>query len=342
MLALPGYASVGFLSVVLLVVMRFLTGIFLGGQYTGAVPLAMESAPKAKRGLYGGLISMGFPIAFCVVSAITYAVQSATSNDLGAYVEWGWRIPVAVGGVVTVAFAWYYQRSVEESPAFSKTKAAGGASPLKQLFRGENAKSLRQVFVLMTGIWILSNATSASFPQTFRGLDGMASERATMIIVFYQVALIVLYPLCGMLSQRIGRRRFLALCGLVAFTVAPVTYLAIVHQVTTSTGGYTGLAIVLVATSICAFGATGSYISERFPSVIRSTGYGVAYSVAVVIPAFYAFYEGWLSALMPSAHTNVVMYVVGGVLLLVGALWGPETKDVDLGAVTTDLKEVAR
>jgi MFS family permease len=342
---LPGYAGVGITAIVLLIVMRFLTGIFLGGQYTGAVPLAMESAPRHKRGLYGGLISMGFPVAFCVVSAITAAVLATTAapdGSIGAYVEWGWRIPFAIGAVVTLAFTIYFHRSVDESPAFAKVAAAeaswpagkaAGPGPLRQLFSGTNARNLRQVFVLMTGVWVLSNATSASFPGTFRSLDGMTPGRATMIIVGYQIALIALYPLAGMLSQRIGRRRFLVINGVTGALIAPLAYAAIVSGVITSNVGYVALAIVLVATSICAFGCTGSYLSERFPAAIRSTGYGVAYSAAVILPAFYAVYEGALTAFLPRPYETIVLYVVGGLLLAVGALWGPETRGANLREV---------
>ena len=142
--ALPGFNSIGITAVFLLVAMRFITGIFLGGQYTGAVPLAMESAPPAKRGLYGGLISMGFPIAFCVVSLITYvvlavtAVPGAATNS--AYIEWGWRIPFAIGAIFTFVFAIFYHRTVQESPAFRK-RTADAPSPLRQLFKGRHAAS---------------------------------------------------------------------------------------------------------------------------------------------------------------------------------------------------------
>ncbi len=349
---LPGYELVGITAVVLLVAMRFLTGIFLGGQYTGAVPLAMESAPRQRRGLYGGLISMGFPVAFCVISAITaalLAVMEDESGGVGAYAEWGWRIPFVIGAVLTFGFTWYFHKNVDESPAFAKVAAATSGSPdrvrtkaggpLRQLFSGSNARNLRQVFVLMTGVWVLSNATSASFPETFRGLEGMTASRATTIIVAYQIALIVLYPLSGMLSQRIGRRRFLALNGLTGATVAPLTYIAIVSEPDRGNVAYTVLAIILVATSICAFGCTGSYLSERFPAAIRSTGYGVAYSAAVVLPAIYAFYESGLGTFIAMPYATVVLYVVGGVLLLVGALWGPETRGVDLRAARSDLPE---
>jgi MFS family permease len=331
---LPGFNHVGLFSVGALIVLRFVTGVFLGGQYTGAVPLAMESSPIHKRGLYGGLITMGFPIAFCVISIFTFLLLqltggAGTGDGTSVYEVWGWRIPVMIGALATFGFAVYYGRTVTESPAFLSAKVAK-ESPFKQLVRGPSSRSLRQVLVLMSGVWILSNATSASFPVTLRTLDGISAQRGTAIIVVAEVVLIVAYPLAGALSQSIGRRVFLAWCGVGGALLAPIFYLAIVTGVASSFLGLVALTAGLLLSSICCFGATASYISERFPTELRASGYGVGYSFAIIIPAFYAFYERGLATFMDRSHTTVVLYVVGGALLLIGALWGPETKDVSL------------
>ncbi|TDD88526.1 MFS transporter [Actinomadura rubrisoli] len=330
----PSFSAIGFASIGLLIVLRFATGVFLGGQYTGAIPLAMESSPVRKRGLYGGLITMGFPLAFCVMSLFTYLLLRVTGGTGGgnggsAYEVWGWRIPVVVGALATFAFAVYYGRTVQESPAFLKVEVRK-ASPARQLVRGTAARSLRQVLILMTGVWILSNATSASFPVTLRSLDGVSSQRGTAIIVVAQVFLIAAYPLAGALSQRIGRRVVLALCGALGAVVAPLFYLAIVSGPVSSFAGLAALTTGLVLSSICCFGCTAAYISERFRTELRATGYGISYSFAIIIPAFYAFYERGLATFMDADHTTVVLYVVGGILLLIGALTGPETKDAVL------------
>lgn len=334
MAVLPGYAQIGIGSVLLLVLLRLVTGVFLGGQYTGAVPLAMESSPAHKRGLYGGLITMGFPIAFCVVSALTYLVMGlGVGGGSGEFYQvWGWRIPVAIGAVITFGFAVYYGRTVDESPTFEQQVATGGKRrhPALQLLSGEGARSLRQVFLLMTGVWIVSNATSASFPVTLRTLEGITSQQGTLVLVVAEISLIVAYPLTGALSQRIGRRPVLAGCGALAAVVAPALYLTIVNY----TGSSVPLLILMTAglmlSSICCFGCTAAYLSERFPTRMRATGYGVGYSVAVIIPSFYAFFETGLATFMQASHTTTVLYVVGGLLLAAGALLGPETKDVDL------------
>ena len=86
------------------------------------------------------------------------------------------------------------------------------------------------------------------------------------------------------------------------------------------------------------FAVTPSYICERFPSSVRGSGFGLGYSTPLLVTAGYAYYQEWLTHLMPFAYTPVVLLVLGGVLIGVGALLGPETKDVDL---TADVVSIA-
>jgi MFS family permease len=99
---LPGYETLGMTAVVLFVALRFIVGIFVGGEYTAASPLAMESAPKHRRGLYGALIMTGFPLAFVTMSLLTLLMlEIAPADGLDSpYVQWGWRTPFIVGGIL--------------------------------------------------------------------------------------------------------------------------------------------------------------------------------------------------------------------------------------------------
>jgi MFS family permease len=78
------------------------------------------------------------------------------------------------------------------------------------------------------------------------------------------------------------------------------------------------------------WGVVTTYISERFPTHVRASGYGIGYSAAVVIPAFAGFYLLWLSSFMPYVFTPMVLLVAAGSFILAGALLGPETRDVEL------------
>lgn len=149
---LPGYETWGIFAVILFILIRFVDGIFVGGEYTAASPLAMEYCPQEKRGLYGALIMTGFPLAFVTISLITFLMLSLVpAGGLDSpYVQWGWRIPFLFGALLAFAFVAYFYFFVDESELF---EASGGSdeSPLKTLFSGQDLKNFIQVFVLMTG-----------------------------------------------------------------------------------------------------------------------------------------------------------------------------------------------
>ncbi len=112
---MPGYATIGILAPILLVTLRFLQGVCIGGQWGGAVLLATESAPAEKRGFYGSFAQMGVPVAV-LISNIIFLVIAATLGD-GALTEWAWRIPFLLS-VVLIALGLYIQLKLEDTPAF--------------------------------------------------------------------------------------------------------------------------------------------------------------------------------------------------------------------------------
>jgi hypothetical protein len=91
---------------------------------------------------------------------------------------------------------------------------------------------------------------------------------------------------------------------------------------------------------VVAPGALGTvYVNERFRTTVRASGFGLGYSLAIILPAFYVFYQTWLAYLMPFKYTVLVLVVVGALLVFVGAALGPETKDVDFGSATPGPKK---
>ncbi len=328
---LPGYEQWGITAVILLIALRFIDGIFLGGEYTSANPLAMEYAPREKRGLYSGIIDSAFPLAYASISLITlfllFLLPSEGVNS--PYVQWGWRIPFVIGAVLAFAFVVYYARTVSESELWQHSEKP--EAPLKSLFRGENLRSFLQVFLLMNGLWLTLQTVAAVLPGVL-AQTGLSSTQVTVTLV---VAYLVLAPVivaAGALSQVTGRRRFLMVVGAIMATLATALYYLIIS------GAVSGLLWVIVLTSVlvsivvCPFALTPAYVSERFHVGVRASGYGLAYSLAVVLPSFYAFYQAGLSVFMPFEYTVLALLVVGSLLIAVGAAWGPETKDVEFTA----------
>ena len=81
---------------------------------------------------------------------------------------------------------------------------------------------------------------------------------------------------------------------------------------------------------VSCWGVVVAYITERFHTGVRASGFGLGYSLAIIIPSFYAFYQTWLGALMPARYTPLALLVIGGMLMAIGAAIGPETRDVDI------------
>ena len=328
---LPGYETWGIGSIVLLVLLRFIDGIFLGGEYTGANPLAMEHAPKEKRGKWAAFIHTGFPIAMAAMSLLTGSLlRVLPAGSLHSpYVQWGWRIPFFVGALFAGGVFLYYVKRVQESTVWAK--AAKVKSPLKELFHGDNFRCLLQVFLVMSGAWFTLNAVTAILPGvllTVRHVNSVVVTNAQLVA--YCLLAFCFVPV-GMLGQRIGRRTVLVLIGLAGCTVGPALYFVLVRSGYRSALQLTVLVTLINLCSSPVWAIVTSYINERFPTGIRACGYGVGYSAATIIPAFSSFYMLGLKGLgMPYEYTQIVIFALGGLLLMVGALFGPETKHVEL------------
>ncbi len=332
MAILPGYQQWGLGAVIVLTALRLVDGIFLGGEYTAASPLAMEYSPKLKRGLYGGAIMSGFPIAYVLISLLTaLTFKFAPLGGVhSAFVQWGWRIPFLLGTVISILFILYYRSQVPESELWQKSEKS--KSPLSNLFSGDNFKHLVQVFILMSGVWFVFNSVVDVLPGVLTDVLKISSVTVTNGLLVVNVVLAIGYVLAGVLSQRIGRRTLFVIFGLLSAIPAPIVYyLLVAHSVANHAVGFL-LAGILEVITISMWGIVTVYINERFRTAVRASGFGIGYSLAVVIPSFFSFYLLWLAHLMPYKYTQLVVLILGGVLILIGALMGPETRDVDFRA----------
>jgi MFS family permease len=330
--ALPGYETWGLGSLVVLTLLRFVDGVLLGGEYVGANPLAMEYAPKERRGIWAAIIHTGFPVSMTVMSLLTAALLRVlpAGSPRSPYAIWGWRIPFVLGAFLAGAVALYYLRRVPESTVWAK--AAKPASPLAELLRGENRCVLAQVFLVMSGAWFTLNAVTSILPGillTIRHVDSLTVTNAQLAAY---IVLVFGFMSAGVLGQWIGRRAVLVLFGVLGSTVGPILYYVLVNS-----GYHSVVELVLLVSlvNLCAlpvWAVTTAYLSERFNTGVRASGYGLGYSAAMIIPAFSSFYMLGLQAIgMSYAYTELAIFALGGILLTVGALAGPETNHVEMG-----------
>jgi MFS family permease len=329
---LPGFDSIGIASYWLLVLLRFLDGICLGGGYTGAMPLAMEYAEKPRRGFVGGLILAAFPLAYVVINLVAMLMFALfpLHGAQSPYVHWGWRIPFVIGAVLAGLLALYYAYKVPESEVWVSETAEGKQKlPLRDLITGRSAWGLLQVLVMMTGFWLTQNIITIFIPTTLllHILHLPKYELTSTLLISYFV-LFFSYIASGMIGQAIGRRRFFLIVGpLIAILGGGIMYALVSIRL--------GLPLVVLLVCLMSvlvtspWGVIVTYINERFVTDVRATGFGLGFSLSVVIPSFYAFYMNWLVIVMPFTLTPVVLLVIGGLLGALGAFIGPETRDVD-------------
>jgi MFS family permease len=328
---LPGYESWGIASSVLLVLLRFVDGVFLGGEYTGANPLAMECAPKEKRGKWAAFIHTGFPLSLAAMSLLTTGLLRAlpAGSPHSPYVQWGWRLPFFLGALFASGIFLYYVKRIPESSVWARAEKT--KSPLKELFRGDNFRCLSQVFLVLSGAWFTLNAVTSILPGVLLTVRHVNSIVVTNALLVANLLMVLSFVPFGMLGQKIGRRTILVVMGLAGFTAGPILYYVLVRSGYRSAMQLTLLVTLVNACATPVWAIVTSYIIERFPTRVRASGYGVGYSAATIIPAFSSFYMLGLQRLgMPYEYTEIVIFAVGGFLLLLGAVSGPETRYVEL------------
>jgi MFS family permease len=327
---LPGYAQIGMASLVVLIALRLLDGIFLGGEYTAANPLAMEHAPTHRRGMYGALINVGFPLSLVFITLVTMATLAFFPQGEAAalYSVWGWRIPFFIGFILTSALFVLYLRAVPESDLWATE--TGTATGLRGLLTPSIARVFLFACVTMTGVWFSMNGSIGVFATHFKGLGIETSTVNAMMLTGAAVSAL-LFPFIGHLSQVAGRRVTIVAIGGILLAFGAGGSLLSVSMLGTA-WMWIG-AIISIVAGFSIWATVTAYLIELFPTSVRSTGYGVAYSLPSIIPAFYAYYMVWLGGLVPFKFTPAIIIGIGAVLIVVGAAATKDSRHTALAEI---------
>ncbi|MDW4573465.1 MFS transporter [Microbacterium sp. M3] len=284
---LPTYAAIGIAAPILLIFLRILQGISAGGEWGGAVLMAVEHAPKAKRGIFGASPQIGVPLGLLLASGIMALMALIAPGD--AFLEWGWRVPFLLS-VVLILIGWYVRRRVEESPVFTELaeRKEKAQMPILQLFRrhallviiaalvfaGNNA-----VGYMTTGGYIQRYATDPEGPVGLQTADvlGAVTLSAVSWLVFTWIA--------GWLSDRIGRRTTYIIGWLLQLTGVLLLFPLV------NTGD-----VVLLAVGLCVltiglgftYGPQAALYSELFPASIRFSGVSISYAIGAILGGAFA------------------------------------------------------
>ncbi len=221
---LPGYASIGVAAPIILIVLRMLQGLALGGEYGGAATYVAEHAPPGKRGFYTSWIQTTATLGLFLSLLVILGVRTAIGET--AFAEWGWRIPFLVS-ILLLGVSVYIRLSMNESPAFVKMKSEGKVSkaPLTESFgQWRNLKIVILALVGLTAgqavVWYTGQFYALFFLTGALKLDGAT---ANILIAISLVIATPFFVIFGSLSDRIGRKPIImAGCLLAVLTYFPV------------------------------------------------------------------------------------------------------------------------
>jgi MFS family permease len=275
-----------------------------------------------------GSLTAGLTVGILIGSLLAAALNARL--DHAQLLAWGWRVPFLLGGLAGLGFLGYRAR-VPESPLWQATATRGLAEPrpVRSVVLGAGRRDFAQVLLLMAGLWLVGSSVISVLPVLLLTELERPAVWVTGVLMLAQVALIGAFLAAGAAGQRWGRRRTLAAGAGVSATAGLVVYAVIV---TAPLPGWL-LAVGVVATEVlvlAVWGAAIAYVTERFATTVRASGFGLGYSLAVVPASFYAFYLDALAHVMPVNLTQLVLLAAGGTLAVLGALLGPETRHLDL------------
>ena len=319
--AVPTHEVLGAGTVTIVLLLRFVGGVFIAGEYSAAIPLAMEWSPPRRRGLMSGLILSMAPWAQASIAFAVAGMLALLGPD--AYAVWGWRVLFVAGTLLSCGMLLYYSRNVTDAPSFHRPENRGARARARvgDVLVGRWAGAFWQVFVLMTGLWLLTNATVLVLTDRLGTDTGLTAGQVSLVIGGASIAQALVMVLAGHLSTRVGRRALFVGWGVLAAGVAPFAYRLTIDA--TGVVAALALAALLQVITVSAYGPVSAYLSERFPTQVRSTGYGMGYSLSIVAPALFPFYLPWLEGVLGRQGSVMALIALGGALLVVGALLGP-------------------
>jgi MFS family permease len=341
---LPTYATAGLLATILLVLLRLLQGLALGGEYGGAATYIAEHVPDHKRGYYTSFIQTTATLGFFLSMGVIGAMRLWLGEE--AFREYGWRIPFLLSFIL-LGVSVYIRLRMKESPLFTKLKESGGisANPLRESFT--KPLNLKYVLLALFGatagqgvVWYTGQFYALTFLQSTLGIDW---GRAYIMVSCALLVTTPLFVVFGAMSDRIGRKRIMLTgCLLAALTYVPI-YMAMSYFSNPVNWPMMILLLSVQMVYVCmVYGPIAAFLVELFPTKIRYTSMSLPYHIG----------NGWFGGFLPFIATAVtasawatgtfgggaiytgLIYPISVCLLtlIVGGLFIRETKDNKIDA----------
>ena len=337
---LPNYEAIGVAAPILLLTLRIIQGLALGGEWGGAVLMVVEHAPAKRRGFYGSLVQVGVPGGTLIANLVFLIIAESMPEEM--LLDWGWRIPFLASAFL-VAIGLYIRITLEETPSFLAVKDASARAkiPFAELMR----KYWKHV--LLGGLATLSTGTSFNIMVAF-GLTygkqhlGFSNDTMLFAVLIACASGLILIPAFGALSDRIGRKRVI-LGGITAEAVVafPMFWLMDTKSVVMVFCAY-----LLMMAAFCAnYGPIATFLAELFGARVRYSGLSISYMLSGLLGS--AATPAVTTALLNAtgSGSSVAWYMIGsaavsGVALLLLRNSGRSDLD-DVGIVPASTSSAA-
>lgn len=277
---LPDYSTAGLWAPALLVILRLLQGLAVGGEWGGAVTMAIEHAPESKRGRYAALVQIGSPVATLLSSA---AFSAVLLLDPEAFDAWGWRLPFLLA-IPLLGVALWIRVSIEESPVFLalEKEEQAAKTPAFEVFTKAGSRLVVAVLAALLGVagFYMITTFAISYGTNTLGLDKQLMVNATLIGAVFQIITTIIM---GRLAERLGAGRVTVIGGVVAAVAA----LPIFWLIDTKEPVLVILAIVIgFITVATVYAVNGTLLAELFPAKFRYSGVALGYNIAGALAGF--------------------------------------------------------
>lgn len=272
---IPSYEQIGYWAAVLLVLMRFLQGIAVGGEWGGAVLMAYEYAPPGKKGFYASLPQIGLAIGLCLASG-TVALLSTLLTD-EQFMAWGWRIAFLASAAM-VLVGMYIRLNIKETPEFTAVKESNAESRIPffdmlkrypgNVFKGMGARYIDGVFFNVFGVFSISYLTQTVQITRTEALTGVMA--AALVMCFF-------IPFFGRLSDRIGRTRVYFWGSLITAAASFPGFWLMLHSEGSVMLIWLAIIIPFGIFYAAVYGPEAALFCELFDAKVRYTGISFVY-----------------------------------------------------------------
>lgn len=314
---LPTYSTIGVTAPILLIILRLIQGLGLGGEWGGALLLAVEYAPKDKRGFFGSIPQMGVTIGMLLG---TLALSIMTLLPENSFMTWGWRVPFLLSALL-VFFGLWIRKGIDETPSFRKAQEKGEIAKIpfietirthwKEVLIAVGAKVVETAPFYIFGTFIVSYAT------TQLGYSRTVTLNAVTIATIITTILI---PYMGRISDTFGRKK-LYVIGTCLMIIYAFPYFWFIHQHS---------AVLLIVATVLGLGiiwapitaVLGTMFSEIFKSNVRYTGITLGYQIGAAVAGGTApLVATALLKAYNNSYVPVALYIILASIISLIAIW---------------------